>query len=127
MKAGASRESRDAAHAGDADARAAADEAVSGGKMIFGGFGIGFIYYGLQQIFKVLKDMPEKIFGAAVQGASISLEINPALLGVGYIIGPRIASLMCAAASCLSRSDPGDQIFRRRRNAAARAGNCHTH
>src|SRR5205823_1182901 len=29
-------------------------------------------------------------------GASVEIEINPALLGVGYIIGPRIASLMCA-------------------------------
>ena len=47
LKAAASPESRDAAHAGDAVARAAADEAVSGGKIIIGGFAIGFIYYGL--------------------------------------------------------------------------------
>ena len=46
LKAAASPESRDAAHAGDAVARAAADEAVSGGKIIIGGFAIGFIYYG---------------------------------------------------------------------------------
>src|SRR6266478_3163936 len=37
LKAAASAESRDAAHAGDAVARAAADEAVSGGKIIIGG------------------------------------------------------------------------------------------
>src|SRR5213079_3355725 len=43
LKAAASAESRDAAHAGDAVARAAADEAVSGGKIIIGGFSIGFI------------------------------------------------------------------------------------
>jgi uncharacterized oligopeptide transporter (OPT) family protein len=87
-------ESRDAAHAGDAVARAAADEAVSGGKIIIGGFAIGFIYYGLQQIFKIMKEVPEKIFGKPFEGASISLENNPALLGVGYIIGPRISALM---------------------------------
>src|SRR5216110_38197 len=52
LKAAASPESRDAAHAGDAVARAAADEAVSGGKIIIGGFAIGFIYYGLLEIFK---------------------------------------------------------------------------
>src|SRR5438045_1113087 len=46
LKAAASAESRDAAHAGDAVARAAADEAVSGGKIIIGGFAIGFVYYG---------------------------------------------------------------------------------
>lgn len=96
LKAAASPESRDAAHAGDAVARAAADEAVSGGKIIIGGFAIGFIYYGLQQIFKLMKEAPEKIFGKPFEGASISLENNPALLGVGYIIGPRIASLMMA-------------------------------
>ena len=94
LKAAASPESRDAAHAGDAVARAAADEAVSGGKIIIGGFAIGFIYYGLLQIFKVMKEIPEKIFGKPFEGASISLENNPALLGVGYIIGPRISALM---------------------------------
>src|SRR6266403_5920822 len=98
LKAAASPESRDAAHAGDAVARAAADEAVSGGKIIIGGFAIGFIYYGLQQIFKIMKEVPEKIFAKPFQSASISLENNPALLGVGYIIGPRIASLMMAGA-----------------------------
>src|SRR6187551_3801636 len=94
LKAAASTESRDAAHAGDAVARAAADEAVSGGKIIIGGFAIGFIYYGLQQIFKIMKEVPEKIFRKPFEGASISLENNPALLGVGYIIGPRISALM---------------------------------
>jgi putative OPT family oligopeptide transporter len=94
LKAAASTESRDAAHEGDAVARAAADEAVSGGKIIIGGFAIGFIYYGLQQIFKLMKEVPEKIFGKPFDGASISLENNPALLGVGYIIGPRISALM---------------------------------
>jgi putative OPT family oligopeptide transporter len=94
LKAAASPESRDAAHAGDEVARAAADEAVSGGKIIIGGFAIGFVYYGLGQIFKIMKEVPEKIFGKPFDGASISLENNPALLGVGYIIGPRISALM---------------------------------
>src|SRR3954468_9649361 len=94
LKAAASPESRDAAHAGDEAARAAADEAVSGGKIIIGGFAIGFLYYGLLEIFKAMKEVPEKIFGKPYDGASISLENNPALLGVGYIIGPRISALM---------------------------------
>jgi putative OPT family oligopeptide transporter len=96
LKAAASSESRDAAHAGDAIARAAADEAVSGGKIIIGGFAVGFIYYGLEQIFKVMKEVPTKVFGKPFQAASISLENNPALVGVGYIIGPRISALMMA-------------------------------
>lgn len=94
LKAGASKESRDAAHADDPAAAAAANETVSGGKIIMGGFAIGFIYYGLQQIFKIMKEAPAKVFGKPFESASISLENNPALLGVGYIIGPRIAALM---------------------------------
>ena len=35
----------------------------------------------------------EEVF-APFDAASISIENDPALLGVGYIIGPRIASLM---------------------------------
>jgi putative OPT family oligopeptide transporter len=101
LKAGASEESR-AAHyaAGGARAETAsaitADEATTGGKTIIAGFGIGFIYYALEQIFKSWKEVPTKEFGKPFEGGSLSLENNPALLGVGYIIGPRIASIMVA-------------------------------
>ena len=46
--------------------------------------------------FKGWKDVPERVFGAPFKAGSISAEISPELLGVGYIIGPRIASIMCA-------------------------------
>src|SRR5437762_5185260 len=42
------------------------------------------------------KDTPEKIIGAPFTAGSLSAAIEPALLGVGYIIGPRIGSIMCA-------------------------------
>jgi len=42
------------------------------------------------------KDVPEKVFGKPFAAGSISAEISPELLGVGYIIGPRIGSVMCA-------------------------------
>ena len=93
LKAGASEESRRAAHADPASAELA-DEAAVGGKTIIAGFGLGFAYYGLQQIFKTWKEIPTKVFGPPFQAGSISIENNPALLGVGYIIGPRIASIM---------------------------------
>ena len=93
LKAGASAESREAARMDDRGA-ALVDEAVTGGKVIIGGFLIGFIYYGALEILKAMKEIPEKVFGKPFEGASISLENNPALLGVGYIIGPRIAGLM---------------------------------
>ncbi len=78
--------------------RAAAEEGetVSGGKTIFTGFGVGFLYQTAMGAFRAWKDTPEKIFTAPFKAGSIAAEISPALLGVGYIIGPRIASIMCA-------------------------------
>src|SRR2546425_4183021 len=94
LKAAASDESRAAAHTGE---RAAVkDEAETGGKIIIAGFGIGFLYYGVQELFKSWKEYPTRVFGKPFEAASVSIENNPALLGVGYIIGPRIASIMFA-------------------------------
>src|SRR5256884_4900000 len=93
LKAGASEESRAAAHrAGDV-----VDETEQmGAKTIIAGLGVGFLYQVLMTGFKGWKDTPEKVFGAPFKAGSISAEISPAVLGVGYIIGPRIASIMCA-------------------------------
>src|SRR5437868_13754797 len=93
LKAGASEESRAAAHTDEASA-AVADEATVGGKTIMAGFGIGFVYYALQQVFKTWKEVPTKVFGKPFDAGSISIENNPALLGVGYIIGPRISAII---------------------------------
>ncbi len=72
------------------------EKTVSGGKIIFAGFGIGFLYQAAMGAFKSWKSDPEKVFGAPFKAGSISATVEPALLGVGYIIGPRIASIMCA-------------------------------
>src|SRR3954470_23973630 len=98
LKAAASKESlavADQTHT-TPDAEIVNEEAASGGKIIFSGFGLGLVYYALEKAFYGWKEIPEKVFGAPFKGASVGVEINPALLGVGYIIGPRIASLMCA-------------------------------
>jgi putative OPT family oligopeptide transporter len=100
LKAGATDEEREiaargAAAAGDAPA---AEQAVShtGARAIFAGFGIGLVYQTAMEVFRFWKDTPEKVFGKPFEAGSISAEINPTLLGVGYIIGPRIGSIMCA-------------------------------
>jgi len=95
LKAGASEESRAAALEGSPDTTVV-DQAATGGKTIIGGFGIGFLYYGIEQIFKTWKEYPGKVFSKPFEGGSVAIENNPALLGVGYIIGPRIASIMVA-------------------------------
>ena len=64
--------------------------------VIFMGFAVGLAYKALNVAFKGWKDVPEKVFGTPLKGGSVGVEVSPELLGVGYIIGPRIASLMCA-------------------------------
>jgi len=96
LKAGASQESMDAASETAKVEMAALGGAATSAKTIFSGFGIGLLYKALNVAFKGWKDTPEKVFGAPFAAGSISAEISPELLGVGYIIGPRIASIMCA-------------------------------
>jgi putative OPT family oligopeptide transporter len=100
LKAGANAADRAAASpSAQAEMRAGASLGLGGApgaKVIFGGFALGLVYKTLNIAFKGWKDVPERIFGAPFRNASISMEISPELLGVGYIIGPRIASIMCA-------------------------------
>ena len=97
LKASASKESIEASDRTQTTANAQVDEeAAGGGKVIFSGFGIGLLYQSLMGAFRMWRDTPEKIFAAPFKAGSISAEISPALLGVGYIIGPRIGSIMCA-------------------------------
>ncbi len=81
-----------------AEARGEAESAdiAAGAATIFAGFGVGLAYKVAMTAFHLWKDVPEKVLGAPLRGGSLSAEISPELLGVGYIIGPRIASTMCA-------------------------------
>jgi putative OPT family oligopeptide transporter len=64
-------------------------------KTVFTGFFIGLAYKILNVGMKLWNDVPEKGLGF-FKGAAVSAEVSPELLGVGYIIGPRIASVMVA-------------------------------
>jgi putative OPT family oligopeptide transporter len=96
LKAGASAESiANASPSAKAEMERLGGQATSA-KTIFAGFGVGLLYKALNVPFRLWKDTPERIFGPPFAAGSISAEISPELLGVGYIIGPRIASIMCA-------------------------------
>jgi putative OPT family oligopeptide transporter len=101
LKAGASPESRAAASPSALEEYRAAEAAGLGqnigARTIFTGLGVGLVYKTVMEALKGWKDVPERIFGGRqYPGGSISAEISPELLGVGYIIGPRIGSIMCA-------------------------------
>ncbi|MBS0332099.1 MAG: oligopeptide transporter, OPT family [Proteobacteria bacterium] len=94
LKAGATREEHEIGQeAGQAQTEA---EIAAGARTIVGGFFIGLLYKLGEGVFKLWKDTPQQVFGAPLAKASIAAEISPELLGVGYIIGPRIASTMAA-------------------------------
>jgi putative OPT family oligopeptide transporter len=66
---------------------------------VFGGFGLGFVYQFLMQALKFWPDEPTGPMQWGrfqFKGAHIALEAKPALLGVGYVIGPRISCIMVA-------------------------------
>jgi putative OPT family oligopeptide transporter len=65
----------------------------SDAKTVFLGFGVGLAYKVLMTGLKFWKEIPAKVLGG-YQGARVAAEISPELLGVGYIIGPRVASYM---------------------------------
>ena len=96
LKAGASRESRAAASAAAREQEAKGLAKGLSAATIFTGFGIGLLYKTAMVALKGWKDTPEKVFSAPFKSASVAAEISPELLGVGYIIGPKIASTMCA-------------------------------
>jgi putative OPT family oligopeptide transporter len=72
------------------------EEGGSSARTVFSGFGLAFVYQVLMQATKLWQEVVAKPVGETFKGAVLSLEVNPALLGVGYIIGPRIAAITAA-------------------------------
>ena len=64
-------------------------------KRVFQAFGLGFVYKFLMGGLKLWPDVPGKAL-SFYPGAAVSAEISPELMGVGYIIGPRIAGYLFA-------------------------------
>ncbi len=63
------------------------------------GLGFALVYAVLQQIFKVIAEVPGYVTKASSRifpAATVNGSITPEYLGVGYIIGPRIAGVLVA-------------------------------
>src|SRR5919204_3101679 len=69
-------------------------------RRLFQAFGLAFAYKFLMTGLKAWKEYPGWV-STGYKGASISAEVSPELLGVGYIIGPRIAGYLFSG-GCLA-------------------------
>jgi putative OPT family oligopeptide transporter len=84
----------------------AGEKGGSSARMVFIGFGIALLHKFLTAAGKLWSSEPaQKLYTVAadgtkrgLKGAEIQGELAPELLGVGYLIGPRIAALMMSGA-----------------------------
>ena len=66
--------------------------------LVFTGIGLGALY---KIGYNLLKGWSESVnydFQKFLKGGTVGIDATPALLGVGYIIGPKIAALMLSGA-----------------------------
>jgi uncharacterized oligopeptide transporter (OPT) family protein len=84
----------------------AGEKGGSSAKMVFIGFGIAFLYKALTAVFNLWPGEPsqnlyhESVRGtkSGLKGAGLGGDLSPEMLGVGFLIGPRIACMMMAGA-----------------------------
>jgi putative OPT family oligopeptide transporter len=72
------------------------EEGGANAKTVFQGFGVAFLYQVAMEAMKLWNQIPSRVIGgiASYKQAIFSVEVAPTLLGVGYIIGTRTASIM---------------------------------
>ncbi len=81
-----------------ADVLIAGEQGGTNAKTVFLGFFIGLGYSAANLIAKLWGDTAafSVTFWGKLKGGLLAFEVSPAMLGVGYIIGPRVASNMMA-------------------------------
>src|SRR5438067_3483072 len=88
-----------------AEVLVAGERGGASAKMVFVGFGVAFVHKLLAAAFQVWPGEPSQNLytvedgrKVGLKGAAVSGDLSPELMGVGYLIGPRIACLMMAGA-----------------------------
>ena len=91
-----------------AEVLVAGDQGGTTAKLVISGFLVGAVYKTLYAGLKLWREVVGGVLGSVQRladgttlrhgfpGASVSVEISPELLGVGYIIGPRVAGITFA-------------------------------
>jgi putative OPT family oligopeptide transporter len=89
-----------------AEVLVAGEKGGSSAAMVFLGFGIAFVYKVCSAAFRLWPGEPEQnLYRVAeggrkvgLKGAAASGDLSPEMMGVGFLIGPRIACMMMAGA-----------------------------
>jgi putative OPT family oligopeptide transporter len=81
-----------------ADVLIVGEQGGTNAKTVFMGFGLGALYKLFNVGFKFWAEIPTRMLNF-FKGASVSAEVTPELLGVGYIIGPKVSANMMAGGS----------------------------
>ncbi|HUV30326.1 MAG TPA: oligopeptide transporter, OPT family [Acidobacteriota bacterium] len=76
----------------------AGDEGGGKARMVFMGIGLGALYKIGYDLLRTWSESVNYDFQRFLKGGTVGIDATPALLGVGYIIGPRIAALMLSGA-----------------------------
>jgi len=76
----------------------AGDEGGGKAKMVFAGIGLGVLFKVGYDMLRAWSASVNHDFQGLLKGGTVGIDATPSLLGVGYIIGPRIAALMLSGA-----------------------------
>ena len=81
-----------------ADVLVAGEKGGNMARLVFGGVGLAFVYKLLNSVFGLWAEattyVTKKAF--ALPNATVSAEVSPEYLGVGYILGPKVGGIMVA-------------------------------
>jgi putative OPT family oligopeptide transporter len=79
-----------------AEVLVASEKGGNQAKLLFSGMGLGFLYAMLYKFFHLFSDEPDVIINKGSFRTSLGADVTPELLGVGYIIGPKVSAVMLA-------------------------------
>ncbi|MFZ1685399.1 MAG: oligopeptide transporter, OPT family, partial [Candidatus Zixiibacteriota bacterium] len=76
----------------------AGDQGGAGARLVFTGIGIGGGYKVIMSMIKGWPETVDKNLSGVFKGGVLGIDATPALLAVGYIIGPQISAMMLSGA-----------------------------
>ncbi len=79
-----------------AEVQVAAQAGGGQARLLFGGMFMGAVYTALEKFLHLFPDEPDFVVDQSGYRTSVGGSFTPELLGVGYIIGPRVAAVMLA-------------------------------